>query len=911
MNKVTRVEAVRRFLNANAKKDLADLYSADMECQVNVRQLDGERTTGTYMGREWSGFTDGIDTWKPFRIPRNAMSNPEYDLDTPITFNLDKYVEGIGMTGWDWVNRCSRWVVYDFDALIGHSDKHLAKLTHAELEAVKEAACDLEYVTVRKSASGHGLHLYVFVDQVETANHNEHAALARAILAKMGLDAKFDFASNVDICGGNMWVWHRKGLNNPESFKLVKEGSILLDIPTNWRDHVKVIKGERRRTLHPKLKQEADEFDLLVGRSTKTQLDSTHRQLIEWLQDKQAVCLWDADNNMLVTHTYWLMQASLHFNYAGRFETDSKGTDLHEQNCFCFPMRGGAWAVRRFSKGCGEHSSWEQDAAGWTRSFLNREPDLKTAARVFEAVEDSKGNFQFDEAEVAASAMQLLGIEVKLDKKLSSSQATLSKHKDGRVVMTIFDKNAKSDKMQGWHFDKDKYTRLFNIKSSNLDEAKGLLYDQTIRFLVEKTGGLTEMGWFYFNDELDAWVSTSASSIKLMLKHLGLKPTEIDEAMGASIARPWVAVVEPFKEEYPGERQWNRNGARLKYKPTEADTFEHPTWDLILEHLGKGIDSSVKTNKWCQDKGIYKGSDYLRVWIASLFQKPKQPLPYLFFYSPEQNTGKSTLGDALSMLMARGSIRAATCLDAQSNFNAELDGAVLCIVEEVELDRSPKVYGRLKDWVTATELGIHAKGCTPYSVQNTTHWIHTANSHKACPVFAGDTRIVVISVDPFSSGEEIPKDELMHRLAEEASDFLGYIYSIVLSPPEGRLAVACIDTHQKTAITSSNQSPVSVFINHMCEVSNGSVIHAKTLLECFHEWLADAEEAAKWTPHKFYADLPPAHPKGLAKFGGGNFIINLTLVDGHPFHMVDNKKAMRKLSDNKLFINDAGEIDHE
>jgi hypothetical protein len=464
--------------------------------------------------------------------------------------------------------------------------------------------------------------------------------------------------------------------------------------------------------------------------------------------------------------------------------------------------------------------------------------------------------------------------------------------------------------MQGWHYDKDKYKRLFSVKAANLEESKGQLYDNTIRYLVERTNGVSEIGWFFQNEEIGDWISATASSIKLMLKHLGLKPNEVDEAMGASISRPWVSVVEPFKEEYPGERQWNKGGARLRYVPTESDSFNTPTWDLILEHLGKDIDSSVLTNKWCKDNGITKGSDYLRVWVASLFQKPKQPLPYLFLYSTEQNTGKSTLGEALSMLMTRGSIKATTCLNPTNNFNAELDGAVLCVVEETELDRSPKVYGRLKDWVTAQEIGIHPKGGTPYSTANTTHWIHTANTHKACPVFPGDTRIVVISVSPFDNGEEIPREELMHRLSEEASDFLGYIYSIKLSPPEGRMAVPCIDTHQKAAITSANQSPIDVFINHMCEEADGYAIQARALLACFHEWLADAEEAAKWTSHKFYADLPPKHPKGMASFGGGNHIINLKLIDGHPFVMLESK-AVRKVSESKLFINNKGEIEHE
>src|SRR5690606_6260815 len=125
-----------------------------------------------YMGKKWRGYTDGITTWKSFRIPYNAWSEPVYE-DKELRFSLAEHAEGIGLTGWDWVNRQSLWVAFDFDALIGHSDKHTSQLSFDELEAVKESAYNIPWVTVRKSTSGSGLHLYVFLDPVHTETHLE------------------------------------------------------------------------------------------------------------------------------------------------------------------------------------------------------------------------------------------------------------------------------------------------------------------------------------------------------------------------------------------------------------------------------------------------------------------------------------------------------------------------------------------------------------------------------------------------------------------------------------------------------------------------------------------------------------------------------------------------------------------
>ena len=103
----TKTESIKTFLTAASRPDLAALYNAGMECQVNVAQDGGERVDGEYKGRRWVGWTDGATMWKPFRIPWNAMSKPEFN-DSEIKWDLAQHAEGIGMTGWDWKNRLRR-----------------------------------------------------------------------------------------------------------------------------------------------------------------------------------------------------------------------------------------------------------------------------------------------------------------------------------------------------------------------------------------------------------------------------------------------------------------------------------------------------------------------------------------------------------------------------------------------------------------------------------------------------------------------------------------------------------------------------------------------------------------------------------------------------------------------------------
>ena len=98
-------EAIKRFLIASTHDDLSNLYDLSMECQVNVAQDGGERVGGDYKGRKWHGWSDDLTTWKSFRIPYKANTEPEFE-DREIKF-----------AGWDAVDpagfvRGDRKVVY-------------------------------------------------------------------------------------------------------------------------------------------------------------------------------------------------------------------------------------------------------------------------------------------------------------------------------------------------------------------------------------------------------------------------------------------------------------------------------------------------------------------------------------------------------------------------------------------------------------------------------------------------------------------------------------------------------------------------------------------------------------------------------------------------------------------------------
>jgi len=870
----SRTEAIKRFLAACTHSDLADLYSYDMEVQVNVAQDGGERVTKDFKGRQYQAYTDGTRTWKAIRIPYKANSDPEYK-DVPMSFDLVEHAEGIGMTGWDWVNRCSRWVAYDFDAIIGHSDKHLAKLTHEELEAVRAAAFALPWVSIRKSTSGKGLHLYVMLDGPSTENHTEHAALARAILGKMSALAGFDFQSKVDICGGNMWVWHRK-MKGTDGLELLKQGSVLTDVPPNWRDHVKVVKGTRRKNLPKKIGDVGKEgtFDQLAGQRPRNKLDADHQRVIDFLEASNALWWWDQDHHMLVTHTFHLQEAHEELSLKGFYETDSKGNNTNEQNCFAFPIRRGSWAIRRYTPGVQEHSSWTQDGAGWTRCYLNRDPDLGTACRAFGGIEDTDGSFDFMDAEAAGRVAALLGVHITLDPRMLGRRAILKQHKDGRLIIRLkHEKEDRGDKMVGWAVKKTHWQRIFSTQIMSPEEPDTINHDDLIRKLAVTVGGSREDAGWMINAE-DVWSREPKEHVKLGLESTGLSAKDVKQIMGTCVFKPWKIVNKPFQPIYPGNREWNQNAAQLKYVPSQdTENLKYPTWLKLLKHCGSGLDDAIKLDPWCRAHGILNGADYLKIWVASLFQFPYEPLPYLFFYGPE-DTGKSSFHQSLQLLLTKGYVRGDQALTNQAGFNGELDGSIICIVEETDMHKNKLANRRIKDWVLAPDFQVVYKGRTPFMSTNTMHWVQCDNDFKACPVFPGDTRITMCYVGPLSPLEMIPRKRFIPLLEKEAPDFLAEILSIEIPETNSRLHIPIITTSEKAAIQKLNQSSLEIFIDEMCTATPGQMIKVSEFYNEFYKWL-DPSEQDSWSKIKMNRALPPMFPKGRQRKDGQHFIGNL------------------------------------
>ncbi len=765
------VEFLRRFTHS----DISEICTTDLEYQVNVQ--------GGY----------------PIRIPKNAATDP-INNDAPLNYDPNDCFAAVGTTWWNWRARISIKVAYDFDFSDGH-DKGFSQKT---LDQVVEAARRIPWVTIRKSTSGKGIHLEVpFLNPPATKNHTEHTALAHYILARMCLEAGFDFRSVVDAIGGNMWIWAPKMYDDDENVVgliLIRQGEPFGDVPDNWRDYVPVAKGERSRL--PVLGDEGV-FDQLATAYPKIAPDDEHRKIISALTAEGFPADYDADRNMIVTHTAGLKVVHQKLNLKGIFQTVSTGKDQGDKNCYAFPAENGALIVFRFSPGAAEATTWRTSEAGWTFCTFNKANDLPTAAEAYGAILTEDDGYIFDSFEAAQKALHAIGVDCTAAERYHKRETTL-RIKKGRLHVTMPKEDGdvvKELRKHNWSEGKSKkWVRVLFLPA--VPKERQVEY---IRHM-NAPGGEKDCGFTLRVG--NRWVDEPRHNIKSVLRSRGMSDAETEVALGGLITDPWKYINRPFQTEYPGNRQWNRHAARLAYAPSDKDPDEirTPHWDMVLNQCGIALDDVVRKDDWCQKNGVKKGSDYLFYWSAILFQQPFHSLPYLFFYSEEENSGKSTFHQALGLLMTKGYVDASSALTEKERASGVLDGAVLCYVEELDLgDGSGQAYKRIKNYVTAEQISVRHLYTAPFMAFNSTHWVHTANKRQYCPVFEGDSRIVFIHQPPLKKEDRIEwKEVLKPLLIGEAPDFLRRLLSCTLPPPDGRLWLPPLETVGKKESIAEN-----------------------------------------------------------------------------------------------------------
>jgi len=301
---------------------------------------------------------------RKMRIPHDGdgkKGEPDFS-DTSYFPSLDKLI-AVGVNGWDWPDRQSRFVTFDLDSLLNHVEG----LTPERIAEIIVKLKAVPWVQIVRSKSGHGFHIRVFFHPFPIAHtHTEHARNAERALAYLSQITGIDLKAAIDACGAIAWIYHVDTAEN--GFELIKDVTECLDLYST-----------------PELTTAEPSKELLESGEVpppqparKIKPGPKHKELIAYAIAKGG--RFDEEANRLHTHTNILAQAVEDLELHPGFQTNSEGNHLDHENCFAYPGAKGSWRVVRHTKGVKEHESWETTSDGWTATWLNKAEKKEGAA---------------------------------------------------------------------------------------------------------------------------------------------------------------------------------------------------------------------------------------------------------------------------------------------------------------------------------------------------------------------------------------------------------------------------------------------------------------------------------------------------------------------------------------------------
>lgn len=140
----------------------------------------------------------------------------------------------------------------------------------------------------------------------------------------------------------------------------------------------------------------------------------------------------------------------------------------------------------------------------------------------------------------------------------------------------------------------------------------------------------------------------------------------------------------------------------------------------------------------------YAPVDLALDYIQLLLTKPTQMLPVLCFYSPENNTGKSTFGKLMMSMFGDNAVPIGNA-DLQSDFNDIFTDKLLAICEETLLERKRDAE-RIKAMSTAEKVTVNPKGQKQFTIDFFTKFIFTSNNIRMLYVSKHDQRYWIVRV---------------------------------------------------------------------------------------------------------------------------------------------------------------------
>ncbi|AHM03038.1 hypothetical protein roselon_00598 [Roseibacterium elongatum DSM 19469] len=143
--------------------------------------------------------------------------------------------------------------------------------------------------------------------------------------------------------------------------------------------------------------------------------------------------------------------------------------------------------------------------------------------------------------------------------------------------------------------------------------------------------------------------------------------------------------------------------------------------------------------------GVEGHYDYVTRWVAAMVQRPHEPAGVVLNLQGPHNSGKGTLGRAITGLVAPHGVHILDGEQLTGKFNQHLAQCVALFVDEAFWSGDVKAQNKLKGLITEPTFMCEPKGVDAFPVGNRLHVVSATNNDWSAPTNSDDTRWAVFS----------------------------------------------------------------------------------------------------------------------------------------------------------------------
>jgi hypothetical protein len=165
------------------------------------------------------------------------------------------------------------------------------------------------------------------------------------------------------------------------------------------------------------------------------------------------------------------------------------------------------------------------------------------------------------------------------------------------------------------------------------------------------------------------------------------------------------------------------------------------------------------------------GLDYIQLMLTN----PVQALPVICLYSPENNTGKSTLGKLVQYIYGDNVIQISNS-DLESDFNETYSDKLLAICEETLLERKRDVE-RIKALSTSDKILVNPKGQRQFTIDFFCKFWFFSNNRRMIYVTRHDERFWIIKVQK----SKVDNPNLLDQMKAQVPAFVSFLQNRTLA----------------------------------------------------------------------------------------------------------------------------------